>query len=362
LKKTVLLTFALVSLSTVLPLFVVGLLELQIAYASPYASIDVDTAYNMITNGSYPDLVVLDVRTQSEYDSGHVYGAVWIPHTELEARINELAGHENHEIIVYCKAGGRSATASGILDFYNFTKVHNMLGGMDAWQSAGYPVYIATVGVSVGDWFVYDYFIDGDLWLINDFPEDFIEGPDIIDFFQTWNTTDWERREVVAVSEDIITFNVTTCYINGTETNKIVDFNVTSSHDFWVIEAEMEAGEHIGTLDNQDPLYIIETMQWTYKEETRDTNTAKCWYELWGNRSMWWDKQTGVLVKEGFSFGIYNLETGDEFYVNAWQVLSDTNRWVVPEFPSGTAMLLVFVAVTVCVDLYRRRKLKGHIG
>ena len=100
LKKIVLSTFALVSLSTVLSLFVVGLLELQIAYASPYASINVDTAYNMITNSSYPDLVVLDVRTQIEYDIGHIYGAVWIPHSELEARINELAGHENHEIIV----------------------------------------------------------------------------------------------------------------------------------------------------------------------------------------------------------------------------------------------------------------------
>ncbi len=154
-KKIVLLTFALVSLSTVLSLFVVGLLELQIAYASPYASIDVDTAYNMITNGSYPDLVILDVRTQSEYDSGHIYGAVWIPHTELMARINELAGHKNHEIIVYCKAGGRSAAASSILDFYNFTKVNNMLEGMDAWQSAGYPVYIATVH-NVNTTFNYD--------------------------------------------------------------------------------------------------------------------------------------------------------------------------------------------------------------
>ena len=144
-KKIVLLAFALVLLSTALSLFVVGLLELQTAYASPYTSIDVDTAYDMITNGSYPALVVLDVRTQSEYDDGHIYGAVWIPVSELEARIGELAGHENHEIIVYCLSGGRSATASGILDSHNFTKVYNMLGGITAWQSKGYPVYIATV-------------------------------------------------------------------------------------------------------------------------------------------------------------------------------------------------------------------------
>ena len=144
-KKAVLLAFVSVFLSTTLSLCVVGLLELHMAYASPYTSIDVDTAYNMITNGSYPDLVVLDVRTKSEYNSGHIHGAVCIPVSELEARALELAGHENHEIIVYCRSGVRSVTASLILDSHNFTKVYNMLGGIQAWQSAGYPVSMVTV-------------------------------------------------------------------------------------------------------------------------------------------------------------------------------------------------------------------------
>jgi len=148
-KKIVLLAFVLLSLC------VASLPELQMAHASPYTSIDVDTAYNMITNGSYPDLVALDVRTKNEYDSGHIYGAVWIPVTELAVRIGELAGHENHEIIVYCASGGRSVTASGILDSNNFTKVYNMLLGISAWQSAGYPVWIATVH-NVNTTFNYD--------------------------------------------------------------------------------------------------------------------------------------------------------------------------------------------------------------
>lgn len=113
--------------------------------ASPYVNIDVETAYDMITNGSYPDLVVLDVRTQSEYDSGHIYGAVWIPHTELEARISELAGHEDHEIIVYCRSGVRSVNASETLESVNFTKVYNMLGGILSWEAGGHSVWIATV-------------------------------------------------------------------------------------------------------------------------------------------------------------------------------------------------------------------------
>ncbi|MGD8544670.1 MAG: rhodanese-like domain-containing protein, partial [Candidatus Bathyarchaeota archaeon] len=79
-------------------------LKLRPANATPYLNIDVDTAYNMIINGSYPDLVVLDVRTKSEYDEGHIYRAVWIPVAELESRIEELEGHEDHEVIVYCRS------------------------------------------------------------------------------------------------------------------------------------------------------------------------------------------------------------------------------------------------------------------
>ncbi|UCD26647.1 MAG: right-handed parallel beta-helix repeat-containing protein [Candidatus Bathyarchaeota archaeon] len=135
----------LVLLSIAMSLCVVGFLGLRIAYALPYTDINVETAYNMITNGSYPDLMILDVRRQEEYDAGHIIHAVLIPHTELAGRINELASHKNHEIIVYCRAGGRSATGSEILDSHNFTKVYNMLGGITAWQSAFYRVWTATV-------------------------------------------------------------------------------------------------------------------------------------------------------------------------------------------------------------------------
>jgi parallel beta-helix repeat protein len=122
-----------------------GLIILLVLFSFVMEDIDVDTAYNMITNGSYPDLVILDVRTQGEYDSGHIYSAVWIPVTELESRIDELAGHKAHEILVYCRSGARSANASGILDSNKFTKVHNMLDGFSAWQLAGYQVWISTV-------------------------------------------------------------------------------------------------------------------------------------------------------------------------------------------------------------------------
>lgn len=119
--------------------------NVHVAYASPYTDIDTHTAYDMIANGSFPDLVVLDVRTQNEYDEGHIYMATWIPHTELKARIGELAGHEDHEIIVYCRSGVRSVNASLTLDSMNFTKVYNMLEGILDWELDGYLIWNATV-------------------------------------------------------------------------------------------------------------------------------------------------------------------------------------------------------------------------
>ncbi len=106
--------------------------------SSGYVDVTVSEAKNMIE--SNPLLVVLDVRTQSEYNSGHIKNAKLIPHTELEARIGEL--DENRETLVYCHSGGRSTTASQILIDHDFSQVYNMLGGMLAWTDADYPAYV----------------------------------------------------------------------------------------------------------------------------------------------------------------------------------------------------------------------------
>jgi len=104
--------------------------------ASPYTNVSVSEAKGMID--SNPDLVILDVRYLYEYESGHIKNAILIPLPELGGRLGEL--DKEKETLVYCKAGGRSATASGILDANGFTKVYNMLGGITAWISAGYPI------------------------------------------------------------------------------------------------------------------------------------------------------------------------------------------------------------------------------
>ena len=81
------------------------------------------------------NLIILDVRTQSEYDSGHILNAVLIPVAELADRLGEL--DRTKAILVYCRSGSRSAQASQILVNNGFLQVYNLEGGLVAWQEAG---------------------------------------------------------------------------------------------------------------------------------------------------------------------------------------------------------------------------------
>jgi len=95
----------------------------------------------MINNNTlYPELIVLDVRDQPEYNFNHICNATLIPLSVLESRLNELEPYNDTEIIIYCRTGSRSASASQILVNNGFTKVYNMNGGITEWKSAGYEV------------------------------------------------------------------------------------------------------------------------------------------------------------------------------------------------------------------------------
>lgn len=121
-------------------LVICSLLQTPTAQAVSYTDITAKTAYWAITSGVDPDIVILDVRTRAEFDEGHIRKALLIPHAELEERINELAEHKNHPIIVYCFCGMRSTMAAGILSSHGFTKVYNMIDGINAWMGQGYPI------------------------------------------------------------------------------------------------------------------------------------------------------------------------------------------------------------------------------
>ncbi len=75
--------------------------------------------------------LILDVRTDDEFNARHIEGAVNIPVEDLGKRIAELTD-KKRPVIVYCKSGGRSAKAAELLKANGFTQVHD-LGGIGNW-------------------------------------------------------------------------------------------------------------------------------------------------------------------------------------------------------------------------------------
>lgn len=102
---------------------------------SGYVNVDVGEARDLIAEKA--DLVVLDVRTVSEYESGHIGGSINIPVEVLSGRFSEL--NPDDELLVYCRTGNRSTTAVGILRENGYDRVYHMDGGIVAWNAAGFP-------------------------------------------------------------------------------------------------------------------------------------------------------------------------------------------------------------------------------
>jgi rhodanese-related sulfurtransferase len=112
---------------------------------SGFGNVSVQEAKAMVEKG---DVFILDVRTPDEFNSSHIKGATLIPVSNafgsslssdrlLEARIDEVP---KKKILVYCRTGHRSNTASTILVNTGYSQVYNMIGGITSWIGAGYPV------------------------------------------------------------------------------------------------------------------------------------------------------------------------------------------------------------------------------
>ena len=88
---------------------------------------------------NHEDALVLDVREQSEWADGHIGRAKHIPLGQLKNRLADLEKFKGKPIIAVCRSGQRSNSACGILRKAGFEKLHNLAGGMQAWQQAGLP-------------------------------------------------------------------------------------------------------------------------------------------------------------------------------------------------------------------------------
>ena len=82
---------------------------------------------------SEKDYVIIDARTQEEYDAGHIPGAVLIPEYEIADRAESKLPDKNQLILVYCRSGRRSKIASQALVDLGYTNVKEF-GGIIDWE------------------------------------------------------------------------------------------------------------------------------------------------------------------------------------------------------------------------------------
>ena len=79
------------------------------------------------------EVVILDVREQHEYDSGHIPGAVLLPvGTIVEDTAAAVIDELDMVVLVYCRSGNRSKTASQVLVDLGYTNVYEF-GGINDW-------------------------------------------------------------------------------------------------------------------------------------------------------------------------------------------------------------------------------------
>ncbi|MFK5974932.1 MAG: rhodanese-like domain-containing protein [Sulfurovum sp.] len=99
-----------------------------------FQSITAKEAIVLIENDN--NITILDVRTIGEFKSGHLRDAKLIPVQQLSNSLKMLEGDKHKKLIVYCRSGSRSVTASRILAKNGFTPI-NVKGGIIQLMGAG---------------------------------------------------------------------------------------------------------------------------------------------------------------------------------------------------------------------------------
>ena len=105
--------------------------ETSIEAEPSYQTISSDDAKKMMDEDSA--VIILDVRTKDEFDTGHIEGAILIPDDKIEEKAEEILTDKSAVILVYCRSGRRSALASASLAQLGYTNVYDF-GGIIDWN------------------------------------------------------------------------------------------------------------------------------------------------------------------------------------------------------------------------------------
>jgi rhodanese-related sulfurtransferase len=94
-------------------------------------------ATNLMNN---EDAVVVDIRPEKEFNTGHITGAMNIPATKMQDNLKRLEKHKETPIIIVCKSGITSGASAKDLKKAGFSKIYKLQGGIVEWQSSNLPL------------------------------------------------------------------------------------------------------------------------------------------------------------------------------------------------------------------------------
>lgn len=100
------------------------------APAPVYQKISAEDAYRRMREDA--PYILVDVRTQAEFDTGYIEGAILLPDYEIEKKAKELLPDPDAVILLYCRSGRRSAEAAQKLLDLGYTNVYDF-GGIIDW-------------------------------------------------------------------------------------------------------------------------------------------------------------------------------------------------------------------------------------
>ena len=86
--------------------------------------------------------VLLDVRTQSEYNDGHIQDAINIPHDQILKEPQLVSAYKDSQMVVFCRSGVRAGKVIEMLEDLGFKEIIDIDGDMLAWNEAGHSVEI----------------------------------------------------------------------------------------------------------------------------------------------------------------------------------------------------------------------------
>jgi len=104
-------------------------------------NISADEAHQLIEeNKGNTDFLIIDIRTESEYNQGYIQDAINIDYysPDFTDHLDDL--DKNKTYLIYCRSGNRSDKTLNKMENLGFKEVYNLVGGINTWMEKGYPL------------------------------------------------------------------------------------------------------------------------------------------------------------------------------------------------------------------------------